>query len=144
MCLCPLRQHTYDIFLSILATIIINSDHMSFHYVFLVRCAQSHCTTWLIKIWLTIKWTFCVFLWEHVSPEFLTWLLTHFQCTRNSWMESNCPCSKKQGPISVAVNYTVVMTVRCVQMWSQQPDGKRPFVIKYHICGIFTSIFLFP
>jgi hypothetical protein len=27
---------------------------------------------------------------------------------------------------------------------TQQPDGNRPFAIKYHICGIFTSIFIIP
>jgi hypothetical protein len=44
--------------------------------------------------------TFVLFLWKHVFSECLTWLITYFQCTCNSPMESYCLCNTKQGTLN--------------------------------------------
>jgi hypothetical protein len=38
----------------------------------------------------------------YVFPEFLTWLITYFQCTCSYPMVTDCPRTKKQGRMSVA------------------------------------------
>jgi hypothetical protein len=34
-----------------------------------------------IKLWLAIQWHLSFFSWDHVYPEFLTWLVTYLQHT---------------------------------------------------------------
>lgn len=86
----------------------------AFLYVIcLIRCPHSHLSNlsvkhWpnakmRIKMWLTEK-TDKIFLltWEHhVFPEFVKWLITYFQHTCRSPMESDCPYNKKQGLMSM-------------------------------------------
>jgi hypothetical protein len=65
------------------------------------KCAQSHLIALLvkhdqlqkprelwIKLWLTIHWHLSFFFFrKNVFQEFLTWLITNFQCTWSSPME---------------------------------------------------------
>jgi hypothetical protein len=56
----------------------------------LYRSSNNQLQALWVKLWLTVLWHLSfLFHEEHVFPEFLTWLITYFQC-------------KKQGPISVA------------------------------------------
>jgi hypothetical protein len=84
----------------------------TFYYVFWVSCGHSqltgqaltNCSSWRAVSQTVIKhkMTSVLSSWKYAVSEFLTWLSTYFQLTCSSPMESNCPCSKKQGPMSVA------------------------------------------
>jgi hypothetical protein len=84
----------------------------AFHYVFLTSCAHSHLIAlpiiihqlqkmW-VELWLVIQWHLSLFHLQHVFPEFLTRVITYFQRTCSSPMESDCPWDKKSGSMSVA------------------------------------------
>jgi len=54
--------------------------------------------------------TFVLFLWNHVFSECLTRLITYFQSTCNSPMESYCLCNTKQGTLNnVFGNYAAMI-----------------------------------
>jgi hypothetical protein len=49
------------------------------------------------------NWRIVLLTWEHhVFPEFLKWLITYFQQTCRSPVESDCPYNKKQGLMSMS------------------------------------------
>ncbi len=65
-----------------------------------------------VKMWLTIQWDLSFFLWEHVFPECLTWIITYFHHTCSSPMESDCSCRKKQWlPLGCCDPSTLCVTV---------------------------------
>jgi hypothetical protein len=91
-------------------------DHRNFPLCFSVNCAHSHLTALPVNYWLVgevvrvVSQTMThhnvafVFLSsEHVFPEVLTWSTTKkFALVAVLQWKVTVPCSKKQGPMSVA------------------------------------------
>ncbi len=109
-------------------------DIVVFYYVFKTRCAQIHLKVLSIKHWPIAKvvrtlsptmihhiMTIVFFSLKHVFPKFLTWLTTYFQHTCNFQMKRNCPCSERQGPMSMAFGRL---------LWLQHSNRKENLSVK--------------
>jgi hypothetical protein len=97
-----------------------------------VLIISSHLYRWelSVELWLVTKWHLSFCFHRNVFSEFLPWLTIYSQRSCSSPMESTCPCPARNKALChwLSVRHAVIAAC-CVQLWSQQPNGKRTLLL---------------
>jgi len=80
----------------------------------------------IIKLWLAVHWHISLWSREQVFSDFLKWLITYFRLHLRLPNGKRLSLQQQQGPMSVAFHYVVMIAAQCVELRSEQLNGKRP------------------